>query len=537
MNDEESIRLLLKHGADVNKNGGMWHSALQAALSENCRGYTNVVDLLMESGADVNARGGLFGTALEAAYRNGFYLIIAALYRNGASHALLGGKWGSALGSALSGACHTLLHQFVEIHGVDVNQPCGKWGRPLHFCITVRGSDDIEELVTLFLEAGADPNGIGGRYGTPLGAAVAFNQFQLAEQLIDKGAISTVTAEKKKRSALHIACIKKSLMAVHFLIERGADINKYSASDAILQTACQVGDAAIISKLISHGADIHAVHQGRYGTALHAATISGSTTAVEFLLSQSADATLSDGCFGSVLQAAAFKSPIYVVKLLLDHKADPNHVGGRYKTALQAASAAGRENVVRLLLRYGADVSITGGKCGSALHAACAAGRTMIVRLLLARGADPNLVSGRYGSVLSAAALNRRIEVLRVLLHEAKVDPRTLGQHKAHFSRKRWPLAAELVDLARNTPDQLQVPDPESLKLVEDPAEITSPVLANGNQTLMTPDTSVSASETATEEIAPLEKEPVSVVIEDMSPLSWLQVECGYGGDLNGPGR
>lgn len=24
---------------------------------------------------------------------------------------------------------------------------------------------------------------------------------------------------------------------------------------------------------------------------------------------------------------------------------------------------------------------------------------------------------------------------------------------------------------------------------------------------------------------------------EDMSALSWLQVQCGYGGDLNGPGR
>lgn len=24
---------------------------------------------------------------------------------------------------------------------------------------------------------------------------------------------------------------------------------------------------------------------------------------------------------------------------------------------------------------------------------------------------------------------------------------------------------------------------------------------------------------------------------EDLSALSWLQVQCGYGGDLNGPGR
>jgi len=182
----ETAEILVHLGADVNKYGGKWHSTLQAAASDANLGSPRMARLLLSNGADVNATGGLYGTALQAAYRDGYYNIIWTLYASGASHSITGGKWGTALGSAISGACHTLLQQFVKTHMVDVNQPCGKWGTHLHFVIDQRDCDE-EELVKIFLEAGADINAVGGRWSTPLGEAVIAGEGDVVENLLKMG--------------------------------------------------------------------------------------------------------------------------------------------------------------------------------------------------------------------------------------------------------------------------------------------------------------------------------------------------------------
>jgi ankyrin repeat protein len=62
------MQLLLKHGADVNAQGGDYGNALYAAYSG---GYDKIVQLLLEHGADVNAQGGDDRNALYAACSRG----------------------------------------------------------------------------------------------------------------------------------------------------------------------------------------------------------------------------------------------------------------------------------------------------------------------------------------------------------------------------------------------------------------------------------------------------------------------------------
>ncbi|KAH7418982.1 ankyrin repeat-containing domain protein [Cadophora sp. MPI-SDFR-AT-0126] len=420
--DADGLRILIEAGADVNKTGGKWHSALQASFCDDSDTDIEKLEILLQAGADVNAVGGTYGTALSCAYRSGYYTAISLLYRHGASNTIYGGKWGSALGSAISGACHTLVHQIVQRHKADVNIPCGKWGSPLHFAIIQR-SDDEEALIDLFLDNKADVNAIGGVHSTPLGAAVMDGEPGMVERLLEKGADPNLVWEKSGRSPLFLACQTQDLDDINMLLAAGADVHLATKRGSILQSAAlgyEDGCVQVIKRILEAGADVNAKTIGPYGTALHAAAVEGNIAAAACLLEHGADVHVKAGTFGSVLQAAAFKGTIALIRILLKHGADVNMLGGRYRTALQAACVAGREKTAKLLLDNGADVNIVGGQYGTALNAACNSGNLTIIRLLLARGADPTIRGGWYGSAFTTAILFHRDDIAKVLMKTQK---------------------------------------------------------------------------------------------------------------------
>ena len=106
---DKTVKVLLDEGADVNAQGGAHGSALQAALAEDldpvkitiennqvdilCANASqarsskreNILRLLLEKGADVNARGGLYGSALRAALANKRTDAVKLLLANGAN--------------------------------------------------------------------------------------------------------------------------------------------------------------------------------------------------------------------------------------------------------------------------------------------------------------------------------------------------------------------------------------------------------------------------------------------------------------------
>ncbi|KAF4626816.1 hypothetical protein G7Y89_g11339 [Cudoniella acicularis] len=531
--DEDLTKRLIETGANVNNFGGKFHSALQAAAYH---GNLELITMLLEAGADVNATGGLMGTALQAAYRNGYYRVIWALYDAGASHAIPGGTWGSAFGSAISGACHTLVQQAVARHGVDVNQLCGKWGTPLHFLINQRSDDEVE-LVSIVLDAGADINAVGGEWCTPLGAAVVEGEEGVFERLLSLGANPNITDEKVGVNPLYLACWKENLEYIDLLLEHGADVNACCRRGSILQRAARGCEPETLEKLVSKGAEINAVTRGPFGTALHAACRDGNLTAVKYLLAHGADTTLKGGKFGSVLQAAAFQSPFSIVRLLLKHGTDVNKTGGKYKTALQAACAAGRVQVAKLLLDNGADVSIAGGRYGSALQAAAVSGNVTLVRLLLSANADPKTAGGWYGSPVCAAAVIGHEDVLKVLLKEEGVSAEMLGEGKPHFKPEKWEGSVQWVEDLQADEEPLEPFDPESIELPDESDDEEEVAISTGEENAESESVSVVASAEESEDGPEPEEGDIVVKVEDMSELSWLQVECGKGGDLDGPGR
>ncbi|OTA04300.1 hypothetical protein A9Z42_0048730 [Trichoderma parareesei] len=79
---EDRAIILLEHAdLDVNKQGGLFGSALQAAA---WTGKARVVKILLNKGADVNMRGGKYGSPLNAAVLKGHYDIVEILLDRGA---------------------------------------------------------------------------------------------------------------------------------------------------------------------------------------------------------------------------------------------------------------------------------------------------------------------------------------------------------------------------------------------------------------------------------------------------------------------
>ncbi|KAL9611237.1 MAG: hypothetical protein Q9167_004120 [Letrouitia subvulpina] len=582
--NEETVQLLIDAGADVNARGGLYHTALQAAASE---GDDDTMKILIDAGAEVNICGGFWGNALSAAYREGYYICTGMLWHNNVSRTLSGGRYGSPLGVALSGACQTLITFLIKDHGADPNRyltpHCGS---PLHLLIYMgRGDDDV--LGDLFLQYGADPNGLGpdgmgGYFGTPLNAAAARGNIERVKTLIEKGADPNLRANQKEWTSLQLACLFQHDDVFKLLLEHGCDVNAHGKYGTPLQAAAYRGKKSMVRDLLHRGADIKVSNQGRYGHALQAAAIRGHDESVRFLVKHGADVNVRGGWFGTVLQAASARCPKETIEFLIHRGANVNEKGGRYQTALQAAAVAGRKDVVRTLLEHKADVNIRGGKYGSALQAACVYGNLLIVRMLVEHGADVSAQGGFYGSAIDAAALTQRNEIVQYLVHEAGVKQDKINRECNHAGRVSFDRADEILKealeaskngsedywksklkdskgaLANADDSALTLMNVDSIPVYDSTTAPPEDAASSTSSTDRAADTESMATSVPDDAVqlqnAPMPKKnkkhlqrkknamveetkEVSPSDEDMSALSWLQVECGYGGDLNGPGR
>lgn len=137
----DRIRFLLDHGADVNLAAGMYGFPLQSACA-NEDGEHGAAFLLENcADLDVNKRGGLFGSALQAAAWAGQTESVRTLLRKEADVNARGGKYGSSLNAAVirgywdivevlldGGAkpdCH-LLQEADEAWLLRVQEECGR---------------------------------------------------------------------------------------------------------------------------------------------------------------------------------------------------------------------------------------------------------------------------------------------------------------------------------------------------------------------------------------------------------------------------
>ncbi|KAK3689356.1 ankyrin repeat-containing domain protein [Podospora appendiculata] len=417
-----AVRHLLKNGADINQSSGEGcESPLRTAAASQ---QLEIVQLLVDRGADITLSTSGEKCALTSALSFGGDQI-----RN----------WDLAyLSWELSFQCLQILLKKIASkqsgdYGYPLQAACLDSGQASHFAVTV------------LLDAGANVNSLGGRYGTALQAAcceveasgvnrirhsyrpmpdVPGRALKCVETLIDHGA-DVNTQGGEYGTALQAECYHH---AHEITLDKQADVNikgcKYGTA---LQAVCRKGSIDTAQLLLDHGAEVN-TKSGKYGTALHAAASCDRRGAdmLRSLLDNGAEVNENCGKFGTALQAACHSGSLENVRFLLEHGADVNTTGGLYGTALQCACFEQNLDIVQLLLDHRVDVYIEGGVFGSAWHAVTSrvfesqsdsnsssdiTGNItdrdddhMILRLLLEHSVGVNDTRGLHGTALQATS-------------------------------------------------------------------------------------------------------------------------------------
>jgi ankyrin repeat protein len=422
----EIVQLLLGCGLDVTRaSNEVVASALYKAATFP---DTSIINLLVEKGARIEVYGGY---ALLAAVENDRLQNFDVLLKHGADPNYMRSKaksyetW-SSLQSSIRCLNWPIMHRLLDA-GANVNLTHPEdYPTALTTAIQYGEKDVVLEL----LKRGADVN-TGDYLGTPVGQAADMGDEELANLLLDRGAELNVDSGELG-NPLQAALRRGYYDMAHLLLERGADPHLPGMYINALVAACKTSgprQLELVKRLVAMGCDLNEFDEKlrnymKYDSEvsclnpLSAAASSGSKSTAKLLLELGANINAIGGVHGNALQLAAAYGHTELVKFFIEKGANVNLVAGKFGTALQAAVRLASKETVQFLLEAGADVNFKGGYYGSALQAAAEGRPTYLVNLLLRHGADitSNPSESRFSSPLQASAYYRNLTVAKVLL-------------------------------------------------------------------------------------------------------------------------
>ncbi|KAJ5710397.1 hypothetical protein N7488_004553 [Penicillium malachiteum] len=421
---------------DVTRRNGNGDTASHLAARG---GHVTAGKILRRKGADQVAKNHSGKTPLSEAASGGHLEFVEWLLDEGTDLGIT--EDGGALQVASLGGYESVVQILLEA-GANVNAQGGRFGNALQAAAS-RGSP---ETVQILLEAGANVNAQGGEYGNALQAAARNGSAETVQILLEAGA--NVNAQGGHfGNALQAAASRGSPETVQILLEAGANVNAQGGHFGnALQAAAFRGIAKTVHILLEAGANVNA-QGGEYGNALQAAAWNGSAETVQILLEAGANVNAQGGHFGNALQAAASRGSPETVQILLEAGANVNAQGGHFGNALQAAAWNGSAEIVQILLEAGANVNAQGGEYGNALQAAAYRGSAETVQILLEAGASVNAQGGKYGNALQAAAWNGSAETVQILLEAGANVNAQGGEYGNALQAAAYRGSAEIVQI------------------------------------------------------------------------------------------
>ncbi|KAI1331871.1 ankyrin repeat-containing domain protein [Xylariaceae sp. FL0255] len=412
--NSELVKMLLDAGADINAVGGTYGTALHAACYS---GNIEATKILLERGADPRIVGGKYGSTLKAAIESRKFEIIALLIEHGVEISP-GMELATEVLEVAAGSKQTQVMEKLLDNGLNINATSERsfplrqavWngdvgmvklllerGADVNLCIkrkenyehdsvapalyaaigscesygrSKEGVKAAEEIVTILLDAGADPNMDFPEKQTPLCAATdrmlgdgsVGMQLKVMQILLDRGAdINKRSEHHMRQTPLEAAARNKNgLELVKFLLEKGADVNATDSRghtaliSAIGRKECEEN----VKILLDYGAEINPLddlEEPARTTSLIEASLEGNLPVVEILLDRGADINYRTKA-GTALQAARYKRRTEVEEFLRARGAEGDAEGGLFgigdmmlyeftKIGVSAAVGAVRKNI------------------------------------------------------------------------------------------------------------------------------------------------------------------------------------------------
>ena len=423
------VQLLLHAGANFNTRSSALHGAIK---------HLGILKMLLDAGVDVDARGRFDSTPLQVAVYYGLDATVRELIAAGADVNACTGQWGSALMTAYTEGHSTIMQMLLHAGALlqESEDP---------------GTDSIlykaaqcghENALKMLLDAGADVNAQGDRYGHALQAASAYNHEATVRLLLQSGA--DVNAQGKY--------FGNALQAASSDREPIIDVSGMPSNNVWLERPTCVDDQLSISlrspevtvTLLLQPTKNDRGQKGRHGIILEeipdrvdqsvlqslfhvydkskevSCGVAQQTALIEelqFVLETGHWSDDETKYYDEIIEMMGSgrgvsydldfaKGQELLVQALLDLGAHVNPSRGEYHPdyrSLPVESGKASASIVRTLIESGANVNEMGGNYGSALQAASRYGHVDIVQLLLEHGADVNAQGGEYGNALQAA--------------------------------------------------------------------------------------------------------------------------------------
>lgn len=350
------VRLLLEAKADHN----VINDDLETPLMLAAKKCDECTKLLIEHGAEIDRKGKHGVTALMLAIKKWNFEVVQRLVDSGSDLKIADDDGNTALLVGASVAFKDGI-QYLHEHGANVLVKNHNGDNALVLCAAYEF--EAEKAAQYLIEAGVDvnePNHDG--VNALMAAAAADDRFGTVDCLINAGA-KVDMQDKHGNSALMKACEKGAYRSAQFLIDAKADLNlKNADGDTALVVAADffhvLRDKAdrIIKGLIRHGADLNWQDVNGDTLLLKELHERFSMTVINALISQKGDINLQNNKGDTALHWAARKGLNTQIKKMLKCHANLNIKNAHGDTPLMCAMSEDKEDSIGLLLETSQDV-------------------------------------------------------------------------------------------------------------------------------------------------------------------------------------
>lgn len=384
--DKDTVRALLKQGADVNQAQGDGMTALHWASTS---GQADLVETLLYAGANVRATTRLGGyTALHVASQTGHAAIAATLVKAGADVNVMTSTGATPLMLAAASGKADAVKALVD-HGADINaKDKANDETALMFAAALDRADVVRLLISRDAQFELTARVIDRGTGPPAPGEVA-----LQEASRGGGRAQNNAQAGRGGAAPAGARPANDVPGVTRPYTYNELIGKVGGLTA-LHFAARQGSAESVKALVEGGANVNHVSPADNATPLLIATINGQFDIAKYLLGQGADPNLRSDAGATPLYAAInvhwgpksfYPQPrahlqqqtshLEMMQALLDRGADPNarvqrkiwytsynfdnlRVDESGATPFWRAAYASDIEAMKLLVSYGADPHI-----------------------------------------------------------------------------------------------------------------------------------------------------------------------------------